>query len=129
MAERGVEIVGAQELASTFGRASRQVSDLSEPDTDLAQQLKGQAARRAPRRTGRLAASGRVVGAVVTFGNANVDYAIPANFGTGPRVGLRGPHNVPATNYFTGAMAQAAQTAPDVYSPPVQKILDRVKGA
>lgn len=128
MAQR-TEIVGADRLAATFGRAARDVGDLDEPEQDTAQQLKTLAARRAPRRTGRLAASGRAVRGTVTFGNSNVDYAVPANFGTGPRVGLRGPHNVPQTNYFTGAMAQAVRMAPEIFTPPVQNVLDDVKGA
>jgi hypothetical protein len=123
------EIVGADRMAATFGRAARDVGDLTEPEQDTAEKLRGLAARRAPKRSGRLAASGRAVRGVVSFGNGNVDYAVPANFGTGPRPGQRGPHNVPATNYFTGAMAQAARMAPEIFTPPVQNVLDNVKGA
>lgn len=129
MAGQRVEIVGADRLAATFGTAARRMGDLSEPEAELADELQRLAARRAPKRTGRLASSGRSSRGVVTFGNSNVRYAIPANFGTGPRVGLRGPHNVPATNYFTGAMAQAVRRVPDVFEPPIQNILDDVKGA
>ena len=111
------EIVGADRMAATFGRAARDVGDLTEPEQDTAEKLRG------------LAASGRAVRGVVSFGNGNVDYAVPANFGTGPRPGQRGPHNVPATNYFTGAMAQAARMAPEIFTPPVQNVLDKVKGA
>jgi len=105
--------------------------DLAELAPDEAGRDIGKAAQlRAPKRTGRLAASMTSTadrGVVsVSFGTA---YAGPQNFGVGPRVGLRGPHNIPATRFLTGTVADTERAWMNDYEDAANAAINKVKGA
>lgn len=125
---------GDTEIARGIGNTISDLDRLDRVSADVAERLRTEAARAAPRRSGRLAASGRVsrsgTASVVSFGNAAVQYAGALNFGVGPRTGLRGPHNIRATRYFSNAIRDARADAPDPeYGREIDKSLNRIKGA
>lgn len=122
------EVQGADTMARTMKRARRQLGDLDQPAQELADDIRSDAARHAPRLTGALAASGRARKGVVTFGGGRVDYAAAQNFGVGPRVGLRGGHNIKPTRFFSRAVERARRDADDTYAPEVQATLNKVRG-
>ena len=132
MADR-IRIDGDEEIARGLGRTIRDLDKLDDVSADVAERLRTEAARAAPKRTGRLAASGRVSrsgsASRVTFGSGSVDYAPPINFGTGARSGLRGPHNVRATGFFTNAVRNAAKESPKEYALEIDRSLDKITGA
>ena len=101
-----VQVVGADRLAATLREFSRSLDDLSDANRRAGEAVASAAVSRVPRRTGRLAGSQRVDAAPadvsVAFGAV---YASPIHWGVGPRVGLRGPHNLPATLFLTDALA------------------------
>lgn len=123
-----VEIRGLAQVTASLGRMEHDLADIAPPE---AGQIIGSAAQaRAPKRTGRLASSmsssagdGKVS---VTFG---VVYAGPINFGVGPRPGLRGPHNIRATRFLTGAVSDRESAWVETYKDAAQDAANRVKGA
>lgn len=125
-----VRVEGADTLARTLRSAVRAIGDLSQTNTKVAAGIGVAASQRAPRRTGRLAASGRPSGtateAVLTFG---VVHASPIQWGVGPRRGLRGPHNISPTRFATEAAADTQPVWLDTYTERVQSVLDQVRGA
>lgn len=125
-----VQVEGADRLRRTLRAAAGDIADLSATNRKVATGLGTAASHRAPRRTGRLAASGRPSStgteAVLTFG---VVHAAPLQWGVGPRLGLRGPHNIAATRFATEAMADTEPQWMKAYTDAVQDALDQVRGA
>lgn len=125
-----VQVDGADTIARTMRAAAGAIADLSATNAKVATSIGNAAAARAPRRTGRLAASGRPTStgteAVLSFG---VVHASPINFGVGPRRGLRGPHNITATRFATEAAEQTQPAWLGTYQDRVQSVLDQVRGA
>jgi hypothetical protein len=123
-----IEVHGLPQLTASLGQLKRDLPDVAPPE---AAQIIGTAAKsRAPRRTGRLASSfsssagnGRVS---ISFG---APYAGPINFGVGPRAGLRGPHNIAATRFLTGAIGDKKAAWVKAYSDAIQDEVNDVKGA
>jgi hypothetical protein len=125
-----VEVRGADRLASTLAQFDRSLSDLSDANR-AAGELVGSAARsRVPRRTGRLAGSMRTdvspTDVDVSFGAV---YAAPIHWGVGPRVGLRGPHNIATTLFLTSALAASEDAVASVYLDAIDERLGKVQGA
>ena len=103
-----VTVVGADTLARTLRQLGDSLDDFGKSNATAAQTVGAEAGRRAPRRTGRLAASWRPdsdkATAAVRFGGGAVAYAPAMQWGIGPRGGLRGPHNIRATYFASGAL-------------------------
>lgn len=123
-----LEVVGLDRLTATLGRLPGDLAEIAPPEA--ARIIGTGAQQRAPKRTGRLAASmsstagdGRVS---VTFG---APHAGPLNFGVGPRPGLRGPHNIRATRFLTGTVSDRASAWMETYRDAAQDAADKVKGA
>jgi hypothetical protein len=134
MAE-GTRVVGADTIAAGLGRSAAALPDIAEAvSEEVAGRIRTDAARAAPHRTGRLAASGQVrprsgAGFVTSFGSSQVGYAPAQNWGTGPRTGLRGPHSVRATHFFSDAVTKNTERFADDIADETQKSLDKIKGA
>lgn len=132
MAER-IRIDGDEQIARGIRNTIRDLENSDEVSADVAERLRTEAQRGAPKRTGRLASSGRIArsgsAVVVSFGNSGVRYAAPINFGVGPRVGMRGPHNIRASRFFTNAVRNTEQILPDEHAIAIQRSLDRITGA
>lgn len=123
-----VEVVGLSRLRASLDRLADELPEIAPGE---AAQIIGSGARsRAPKRTGRLAMSfsSDVKSGVVSV-SFGVPYAGPINFGTGPRAGLRGPHNIRATRFLSNAVSELHDKWMDTYSDAAQDACDRVKGA
>lgn len=85
MGQSLARVDGLVELRRELKRLGVGVQDLKDANQQAAQLVADEAARRAPRRSGRLASSGRAgrgeAKAVVTFGGAAVPYARPIHWG------------------------------------------------
>lgn len=125
-----VRVRGADQLARTLRRAARELGDMEAATRQAAAALGTAAGQRAPRRTGRLAATRSVAASrgagTLTFG---VGYASPIHWGVGPRRGLRGPHNIAPTRFATEAAAEDQAQWVKPYQRAAQTALDRVRGA
>lgn len=77
--------LGVDRIPKRLARAAKEAAEVVAAD----------ARRRAPKRTGRLAARTRATAtAKVGVVRSSVRYAAPIHWGTGSRAGLRGPHNI-----------------------------------
>jgi len=123
-----VQVIGLQQLQSDLHRLASQLPDLAPPEAGAI--IGAAAQQRAPKRTGRLAASFAVTpapgGQLLSFGAV---YAGPVHFGVGPRPGLRGPHNIRRNPYLFGAIDDTQPAWLDAYSDELQRLVDQVKGA
>jgi hypothetical protein len=127
-----VEVQGSRKLRATLKAAGIGLEDFKDIHRKVGEYVEGEAARRAPRRTGRLAGSGRAgsakTQAVIRFGGARSPYANAVHWGTGPRVGQRGPHNIRRTLFATSAAKDTEPRWIQYYLAEVDRLLDRVKG-
>lgn len=125
-----VEIEGYGTLRATLRKAGADLEDMRTVNNQVAQFVGATAAQRAPRRSGLLAASWAPSNsksqATVRF---PVPYANAIHWGTGARVGRRGPHNISPTLFATSAAADTEPTWGQMYRDRVQQVLDRVRGA
>jgi hypothetical protein len=130
VAEQVLEVKGAERLERTLGEFGRSLEDMADANRRAAETVGSAAVARAPKRTGRLAGSLRIDAAPtsveVSFG---ASYAAPIHWGVGPRVGLRGPHNVSPTLFLTGALEAQEDSILAVYEDAVDTRLGVVKGA
>ena len=119
MAETKVR--GADRLAATLRAAGNKLGDMTQASTTAAQAVTADAKSKAPRRTGRLAASivgeGRRNTARVTAG---APYAAYVEFGTA---------RVPARPYMRPALAARQAQIVDAYAAETDRIIGTVKGA
>lgn len=128
-----VDVDGAVKLRKSLAKAGADVKDFKEVHGKIGDYVGATAAGRAPRRSGSLAASWRPgatkTQAVVRFGNASVPYANAIHWGTGPRPGKRGPHNIPGRQFATSAAAATEPTWLGWYWDELNKILAKIEGA
>lgn len=123
-----VEIVGLDRLRATLARFAHDLENLA-PQSVVA--IIGRVAQtRAPKRTGRLAASFSGTSdageQILRFG---VEYAAPIHFGVGPRPGLRGPHNIRPNPYLFGAVDETQTQWVEQYAAEIRAKAKNVKGA
>jgi hypothetical protein len=97
-----VHVTGAEKVAGMLADAAAAMHDLTPANTDAARLIESAASARAPRRTGRLAASGRASG---TADAAVVNYAVPYS---GPIHNGWPAHNI-RPNPFVNEAALAVQ--------------------
>jgi hypothetical protein len=125
-----VEVKGADRLASTLREFARSLDDLSDANRRAGEAIGSAARGRVPKRTGRLAGSMRIDAAPkdvsVAFGAV---HAAPIHWGVGPRVGLRGPHNIAPTLFLTGALAASEDEVADIYVEAIDRRMGKVRGA
>lgn len=129
MAGQSVRVRGADRLAATLGGFAAAVARNGPAMTAGGRDVATVARGRAPRRTGRMAASVAVEstddGATVSAG---VAYAGPLNYGVGPRPGVRGPHNIAATSWFTGGLDRMSEPIVSRVQRDTVAKLNRVRG-
>jgi hypothetical protein len=126
MAAAGVQIVGAKRLRRTLKAAGIELEDLKAANAAVASLVAQAAAGRAPKRTGRLAASVRgnraQARATVLAGRASVPYAGPIHWGW-PRRGIK-------ANPFLADTAAALEPAwIAIYTREVEKAINKIEGA
>ena len=133
MTDAAIRVKGARELRATLKRAGIDLSDLTDANASVAQLVASAAAARAPRRSGRLAGSTRPnrakTKAVVRAGGAATPYANAIHWGTGPRTGLRGPHNIRRRPWIWQAAGDKQEQVIDTYWTTVQQAISKIRGA
>jgi hypothetical protein len=128
-----IRVRGARQLRATLKAAGRDVAEMTETNAEVSRLVATEAASRAPRRTGRLAGSTRPnrskTKAIVRAGGAAVPYANAIHWGTGPRTGRRGPHNIARRPWIWNAAAATQTKVLQLYWTRVQQSIRHVKGA
>lgn len=122
------DVVGLERLISTLENLPPDLAKIA--PIDAANVIGQEAQKRSPKRRGRLAGSwsAGATDGKLTFG-FNAPYAAPINWGTGPRKGKRGPHNIAETLFFTGALSDKREEWKSKYLPPTEEAVSKVKGA
>ena len=122
----GAKIVGAKELRRTLKQAGVDMNDPKDVMASIANLVVGEASRKAPRRTGALAASGRgnraLARAQIIFGGARLRYAGPIHWGW-PARGIR------ARPFASDAAKATEPQWTELYLQGVQKIIATIRGA
>lgn len=120
-----VRIEGVGELARTLRAAGESLDDLKDANQTASRIVLEEARSRAPKRTGALAASGRVNRAAkkanVIFGSAKVPYASAIHWGWPS-------HNLKANPFGTTAAERTQPVWLAAYEKNLQQLLDDVKG-
>lgn len=128
-----VTVEGARELRASLRRLGADVSDFKDVHARVGGYVGAEAATRAPRMTGTLAASWRpgagATQAVVRFGGAVAPYANAVHWGTGARAGKRGPHNIAPHPFAVTAAHDTEPTWVPWYLDQLNKYVDKVRGA
>lgn len=121
----GIRVEGAKELRRTLKRAGDDLGDLKSAHAEAAGIVTAASRMRAPKRTGRLAASVRGSGAATTAtiraGRSSVPYAGPIHWGWPAR-------NIPANPFIANAAQDTEPVWARRYEAAVEKILHRIKG-
>ena len=122
-----VQVEGARELRAALDRLALDLDDFTEAHAAVAVLIEDAARPRIRSRSGRLAASGRASGtktaAVLAYG---VVYANAVHWGTGPRPGRRGPHNIAPNRFASDAATATEAQATAIYH---KATTDRVDAA
>jgi hypothetical protein len=125
-----VKVEGLATLKQSLNTFSRSLDDMPDAQAKVGTVVRNDARRRAPMRSGRLASSSfaTATGNTATVGFAAA-HAGPLQFGVGPRVGLRGPHNIAPRDYLFAAVDARTDDAVSILTDAVDVRLGRVKGA
>lgn len=127
MAEQ-VQVEGLAQLQSSLRQLARELPTIAPPAAGAA--IGREAVMRAPKRSGRLAASFSdevTDGAqVLSFGT---EYAAAVHFGVGARPGMRGPHNIRPSMYLFGAIDSTQAQWEGEYQTALENAVDKVRGA
>jgi hypothetical protein len=127
------KVEGLPELRATLKRLGIDVQDMKKAHTEVASYVGAEGAKRAPRRSGLLASSWRPgsskTDATVRYGGAGIAYANAVHWGTGPRPGKRGPHNIRATLFAVDAVNETQSVWLSVYEALIDTYVGRVQGA
>lgn len=71
---------------------------------------------------------GSVSAATGKAGKASVPYAAAVHWGTGPRPGMRGPHNIQRRPFLLDALHRLEPNAADEYAEQLRRLISRMKG-
>lgn len=129
-----ISVAGLPEL----NRLLRQIGDemaqreVREANKAAAGKIVQRALGRVPVRSGRLKQSVRALAtkrsARMLAGGARVPYAQAVHWGTGPRAGLRGPHNIRRNAFLWDARQELAAEVAQEYEAAIDGIIKRLKG-
>lgn len=129
-----VRIEGLREVRKQLKEFNDKVGKdiLKDAHKQLADKVVVLAAPAVPVRTGALAASlrgsGTVAAATGKAGGGSVPYAAAIHFGTGPRPGKRGPHNIKRSPFLLDALDRLEPDAADEYAEQLRRLISRLKG-
>jgi len=124
-----IQVTGIRELRKALKAAEATLPrELRKGLNEVAQIIVVDARRNVPARTGRLATSMRArsttTASQVVLGTARTPYAQAVYWGTGPRTGKRGPHNIRPHAVMHESLAR--QKVPIALA--LRAVLDRVAG-
>jgi hypothetical protein len=130
MSDRQTAVVeGVRELRTALSKMGDDLQEFRTLNTKVASYVGATAAQRAPRVSGMLAASWRPSGtktqAATRFGGAGVPYANAVHWGTGPRPGRRGPHNIAPNRFASDAALSTEPTWGQWYLDYIEQIMQR----
>lgn len=127
-----VQIDGLKELQSTMRKLGADMADWNALNGKVGDLVANASRVMAPKRSGRLAGSirsGRTrTAAIVRMGGARVPYANAVHWGTGPRLGRRGPHNIVGHRFIWQAAQDTEATWQRIYLEGLQAMVDKVRG-
>lgn len=122
-------VEGVRELRAALRQMGDDLEEMRTVNNRVGDYVGATAAQRAPRRSGMLAASWRPANskteAAVRFGGAAVPYANAVHWGTGPRPGRRGPHNITPNRFATEAAAATEPTWGNWYLEFIDDVMKR----
>jgi HK97 gp10 family phage protein len=130
-ADVSIKVTGMKELSrafKTFGDATlpKGVRDAHKSAVEV---VAADARRSVPVRSGRLKGSiktsGTQRGGAVTAGSSKVRYAKAIEFGTGARVGKRGPHNIVGRPFLHNAVKAQRDKVAEVYRRQIRGLVER----
>lgn len=129
-----IEVQGAAQLRRTLKAAGNDLADFTAANAEVAAMVARAATGTAPRGpSGRLAGSIRgnkaKARATVLAGGASVRYANAIHWGTGPRAGLRGPHNIRPRPWLWQAAQDNEAKVTEFYLRRLEAIVGKVQGA
>ena len=128
MSEPAVQVEGARELRAALAKLGEDLEDFKDTHADVASLVDSQAVGWIPSRTGALAHSGRPSGtksaAILRYGGAGAPYANAVHWGTGPRAGRRGPHNIASNRFATDAASVTEPAWTELYFKAVEAKVD-----
>lgn len=105
---------------------------LKDAHKQLAEKVVDLALPNVPVKTGALAASLRASGTVAAAtgkaGGKSVPYAAAVHWGTGPRPGKRGPHNIARRPFLLDGLNRLEPDAADEYAEQLSRLINRLKG-
>lgn len=130
----GVRVEGLKDVRKQLKDFDDKVGKamLKDAHKQLADKVVKLALPHVPVRTGALKASVRPLGSVSAAtgkaGKASVPYAAAVHWGTGPRPGLRGPHNIKRRPFLLDALHRLEPNAADEYADQLRRLIRRLKG-
>lgn len=105
---------------------------LRDAHKQLAEKVVDLAMPHVPVKTGALKASVRPLGSVSAAtgkaGGAKVPWAAAIHWGTGPRPGLKGPHNIRRRPFLLDALHRLEPDAADEYAEQLRRLISRLRG-
>jgi HK97 gp10 family phage protein len=125
-----IQVEGLSELRRSLKRLSKEApKQLREANLAAAEIIIASALPNVPVRTGRLK---RTVKALATqtasrmkAGSGTVPYAAAVHWGTGPRPGERGPHNIRRRAFLWDAREKLLREVRDQYEKELEALIDR----
>lgn len=133
MAAPAIQVDGLRETRKELRRVDDAVGKemLRDAHKNLAEKVAALALPHVPVRSGALKATVRGLGSIASArgvaGKATVPYAAAVHWGTGPRPGQKGPHNIARRPFLWDAIEQLRRAgAVDEYARQLEKILDRL---
>lgn len=124
MARPALEVVNGRQVRAALKRAGIGVQDLKDAHRRVAEMVAERSASRAPRRTGRLAATVRPAGtqsaAIVRAGRATVPYAAPIHWGWPKR-------HIAAQPWIADTAARTQDTWETTYLAAVEAVIATVE--
>lgn len=119
---RAIRDAGDKELGNALRRANRnaaeRVAAAAQPDV--------------PVRSGRLLASVKALASQtsgkVKAGGARVPYAAAVHWGTGPRPGERGPHNIARRPFIYDAAQKVERDLVEAYEDEIDRLVNSFRG-
>lgn len=123
-----IRVEGLDELRRELRRLGddQLPKQLREANKSVSTRLADAAAQKAPVKTGRLRASTRGLAgqrdAKVKAGTARVPYAAAVHWGTGPRPGLTGPHNIARRPFIYDTAERLRDQLADEYADAIAEI-------
>lgn len=129
-----IRIEGLREVRKQLKEFNDKVGKdmLRDAHKELANRVVELAAPHVPVLSGALKASVRPLGSVSAAtgkaGGARVPYAAAVHWGTGPRPGLKGPHNIKRRPFLLDALRRLEPDAADEYADQLRRLISRLKG-